>query len=363
MNTKILVPKKIKCGFQNRSDTYTKFLAYVIYYDDKGILRKETSWEGWRDKKIEPIEYDNIPTSGFVLNKKAGDYSGDWGHHRQAYTRVFDPRGFEFEITIENLLYILENTSSIKGKGLEGDFVYGWFGKDLILVPTCSPDYSKISEFSDMLNAPETIKSSDLVLGGTYRTKQGEDWIYLGRFEKYEDSSWDKKYGEPLGKYYYFAHGNYVANTIKSLSGKIVKTVSTEPVSNYAELMDDLSCYEMYCPLSEETKYVPYTLGEINSFSGWRNRVYVFHNQKYYVLALSKNGENGYVFDFEYWNRIDDYPSDLLSKAMVDKKYNYSYSYYSSKSACFSAQELIDIFNVSKFNKILKNGKISNRSY
>lgn len=28
---------------------------------------------------------------------------------------------FEFEITIENLLYILENANPIKGKGLEGE--------------------------------------------------------------------------------------------------------------------------------------------------------------------------------------------------------------------------------------------------
>lgn len=113
---------KIKVGFQNRENTYTKKLAYVIYEDHKGVLRKRASWESWRDEKIEPVDHDNEPTSGFVLNKKVGDYVSDW-NHRQAYVRVYDPRGFEFEITIENLLYILENANSIKGKGLEGEFV------------------------------------------------------------------------------------------------------------------------------------------------------------------------------------------------------------------------------------------------
>ena len=107
INTTIYVPQKIKVGFDNRKDTYTGKLAYVIYYDEKGKLRKEASWNSWRNKSIDPVEYENEPTSGFVLNKKVGDYAGDWGAHRQAYCRIYDPRGFEFN-TFHNhyLLYI-----------------------------------------------------------------------------------------------------------------------------------------------------------------------------------------------------------------------------------------------------------------
>lgn len=70
MRSCIFIPKTINVGYQNRSGTYTGKLAYVIYYDEKGKLRKETSWNGWRDKNIPNNEYDNIPTEGFVLNKK-----------------------------------------------------------------------------------------------------------------------------------------------------------------------------------------------------------------------------------------------------------------------------------------------------
>src|SRR5574343_1729160 len=139
MKSNIFIPKKIKVGFQNREDTYTKKLAYVIYYDEKGVLRKETSWQSWRDKTIEPVEFDNVPFSGFVLNKKVGGYSNYHWNPRQTYVRIYDPRDFEFEITVPNLLYILENGNSIKGKGLEGDFVYGWDGTELVLIPTCAP--------------------------------------------------------------------------------------------------------------------------------------------------------------------------------------------------------------------------------
>ena len=95
----IYIPEKIKVGYQNRNDTYTKKLAYVIYYDEKGKLRKETSWNSWRDEKIEPDDFDNEPTRGFVLNKKVGGDRYGW-NPRQTYTRVYDPRGFEFEICL-----------------------------------------------------------------------------------------------------------------------------------------------------------------------------------------------------------------------------------------------------------------------
>ena len=66
----IYIPKKIKVGYQDRSDTYTGKLAYVIYYDEKNKLRKEKSWNGWRDNTIDPNDFDNEPTRGFVLNVK-----------------------------------------------------------------------------------------------------------------------------------------------------------------------------------------------------------------------------------------------------------------------------------------------------
>ena len=97
MKSNIFLPKTIRVGYQKRKDTYTGNLAYVIYIDAKGKVRKEASWTSWRDKKIDPTDFTNEPTSGFVLNKKAGGYDTGW-NHRQTYCRVYDPRGFEFEI-------------------------------------------------------------------------------------------------------------------------------------------------------------------------------------------------------------------------------------------------------------------------
>ena len=180
----IFIPKIINVGYQHREGTYTGKLAYVIYTDEKGTLRKEASWNSWRDKSIEPNTFDNVPTTGFVLNKKVGDTCSHW-NFRQAYCRVYDPRGFEFEITIENLLYILENTNSIVGKGLEGEFVYGWDGKDLVLMPTCSPDYKDIQEYNNAVFSETKITGKDLKVGTTYKGKDGQSYVYIGRYMEY----------------------------------------------------------------------------------------------------------------------------------------------------------------------------------
>jgi len=287
MNSTIFIPKRIRVGFQERKDTYTKKLAYVIYYDEKGVLRKAGSWESWRDKKIEPAEYDNIPMDGFVLNKKVGGYAGSWGNFRQAYVRVYDPRGFEFEISVPNLLYILEHTSSIKGKGLDGEFVYGWDGTELVLIPVCSPDYVSLTELNAKRFESKVIKAKDLVIGGEYLTKKNQHYIYMGRFDAYDhiyhfDGKWfltrglmekySRETDKPLytegrwtgwghqknnlytyevgcvGKRHFFATLDGYFTNFKSISGLFIDTVSTEPAANYAELFEKMEGQTSYSP-------------------------------------------------------------------------------------------------------------------
>ena len=154
-------------------------LAYVIYYDGKGVLRKETSWEDWRDKKIEPREYDNVPTEGFVLNRGVGGVRHSYGWNtRNEYVRVWDPRDFEFEISVTNLLHILEHCNAIKGKGLEGKFVYAWSGTSLVLLSVDSPEYKECVNYTGLQT--QKVPAKSLVPGRTYVTKKNDSLVYLG---------------------------------------------------------------------------------------------------------------------------------------------------------------------------------------
>lgn len=181
---KLNIPPKINVGFQKRDDTYTGKLAYVVYTDAKGKLRKETSWNGWcNHKQIPPVSFPNEPTSGFVLNKKVGEDHYGW-NPRKAWIRVYDPRDFEFEISVANLLFILEETSAIKGKGLEGDFVYAWDGADLVLLPVDSQEYQKSKRYTALQQ--KKITKQDMKEGCVYRNKEGQEVLYLGRHDYYE---------------------------------------------------------------------------------------------------------------------------------------------------------------------------------
>ena len=309
IKSNLFIPRKIKVGFQNRTDTYTGRLAYVIYYDNKDKLRKEASWQSWRSQDIEPEDYDNTPMEGFVLNKKVGGYSNGWGDFRQAYVRVYDPRGFEFEITVPNLLFILEHSSSIKGKGLEGEFVYAWDGTELILLPAASPDYAELTKLNDQRFKNETVKAKDLQIGATYLHNSNVEWVYMGRFDHYEsgylcsDGKWFESYRKATkhcdehqllrkrtrsfwgGTYTEYAYSYDVGNAgkrhcfynrsadqflwPKSLSGLLIDTISTAPAADYAELIEKLECTTGYSPYdASRDEKVDYTIEELEEHIG-----------------------------------------------------------------------------------------------
>ena len=260
MKSNIFIPSRIRVGFQERKDTYTQRLAYITYYDQNNKLRKEFSWDSWRDKKIEPVEYENSPMSGFVLNKKAGGYATGW-NHRQTYCRVYDSRNFEFEISVPNLLYILENTNSIKGKGLEGEFVYGWDGTELLLMPVQSPDYAKITEYNELIHNREFIKAKDLKVGATYRHKNNSNMVYMGRFD-YWTPSYGNDYQVNQGKQHFFFELDKTYNELqhyKSISGKFIDVINEDYPENYAELVERLDGRCEYSPIdSSLDKYIKY---------------------------------------------------------------------------------------------------------
>jgi hypothetical protein len=203
VQSKMFVPEKIKIGYQNREGTYTGKLAYVIYYDNKGKLRKETSWESWRDKKIDPVEFTNTPISGFVLNKGVGGGRASYGWDaRNEYIRVWDPRDFEFEISVANLLFILQETSAIKGKGLEGEFVYAWDGTELVLLPVGCTEHKLCTEHTQRQD--KKVIAKDVKPGFSYVMKNGTNVMYLGKFP-YNNLAYYKEAGfEPCGTKHVF---------------------------------------------------------------------------------------------------------------------------------------------------------------
>lgn len=185
-------------------------------------------------KDIIPLEFDNVPTEGFVLNKKVGGYSSGWDH-RSTYSRVYDPRGFEFEITMENLLFILQECNSMKGKGLEGEFVYAWNGKDLVLLPTSSEDYRQSDLYTKAQQGKVSIK--ELEAGLTYKHKNMQDYVYLGRFPFFNNfrSSLSCKKAHVFYNITDPSRNEFVGLTALAT---VISKVTDTSISNFSEIFD-----------------------------------------------------------------------------------------------------------------------------
>ena len=174
INGRLKIPTDLIVGFRNRKDTYTGKLSYITYYkEDKKnnkVIAKETSWIRWRDSNIEPLEIENVPTEGFVLNKHVGGCKSGW-NFRQSYCRIYDPRDFEFEITMDNLLYILDYCDCIKGKGLIGKFIYAWDGSNLVLLPVSTPEYQESLELKKNIEKGKPTNKT-IKVGSLYKDKK-----------------------------------------------------------------------------------------------------------------------------------------------------------------------------------------------
>lgn len=379
----IIIPPKINVGFQNRKDTYTGKLAYVIYFDDKGKLHKEPSWSGWRDKKIPNEVFENKPLEGFVLNKKVGGYKSGWDF-RQTYARVYDPRGFEFEITVENLLWILESNNCIKGKGLEGEYIYGWDGGDLVLVPISSPDYAEIKKKNEIRQNNDFIKAKDLIVGATYRTLQDELLVYLGRYKYYNTTHsiylntdlYDGYIGEvdnldyyyegkerfdsvylykDCGFQYYFAKldGNRLKpeswycqiHHWRSLPKKFIECVDSSCHPDYKGFFEtEVECKDFFSPIDIS-----------------KNEIHQFDTQQFkqYIESWLNSSDfyRKFGVDFFYIKNDKFCPGKIFYDYKQEALYIYKYQYFNQPRIYISLEELLDKYKPCYGIQYLMNGK------
>lgn len=254
--TALYIPKKIRVGFQTRKDTFTGKLAYVIYFDEKDKLRKETSWENWRHKSIPYIDVDNVPMDGFIFNKGVQRYGSSWFGSGRSLIRIYDSRDFEFEINIDNVVNILMH-SDVSKRDITEKCVFAWGGTELILLPINSEEYQQSVEFS--ARQEQTVTNKELKQGCRYyvkKSKHNEIVTYIGYYKcwEYDSYGWyDNKTGKSLygnrdkGKKHVFHDGKkFVFLTGDRLSG----LVSDDVIDNYAELVDQFQGSLLYSPIN-----------------------------------------------------------------------------------------------------------------
>ncbi len=275
---KIFVAEKCRVGFQLRQGTFTNLLAYVIYYDAKGKIRKEPSWKQWckypdgfkerfkewgycsgtvewgdhvfpaatvskplpagshnDTSRLEPLEFANEPTRGFVLNKGV---QRCWSSEsNRSMIRVYDPRGWEFEITPDNLIKILMHVDCCR-REIADELVYAWQGPELLLLPCSSTVYREAKNFTALQG--QRIMVRDLQKGWTYTTKREERLIYLGRHPWHEmKTSGDGYESKRVRRMaHVFCDGEGRPGPVASVPAKIAAVDTPHCHDQYAEWLD-----------------------------------------------------------------------------------------------------------------------------
>ena len=320
MVSKVFIPKKIRVGFVKRGDCYTGKLAYIIYFDEKGKVRKEVSWNNWRDKKIEYIDYENESLSGYIFNKGVSR-DGYWGSGRSVI-RVYDPRDFEFEIDIDNMIGILMH-SDVSKRDIVEECIYGWVGGKLVLLPTNSVEYQESLKFTELQDEKVLVK--DLVKGRGYiKKKSGELLTYLGFFDYYKRNeekirsgyySYEYKYSYiPGGRKHIFYDGkNYVPISLSILAKGMDDTI----VDNYAELVDN------YIRSVNGSQVVGVELGDYSVNNGYSS------DKWYYYPTLSKI-DNNRIIGISLFSKM------LTKEQFLDILPTLKYTEYSVEGGIFS---------------------------
>lgn len=188
------IPDRILVGYKKDPNDSSK-LGFVTHYK-KSKIAKEASWNLWRDKKINPDEFENKPLKGFKIDCDDFRYYGiGWTKRGPYFCCVRDPRGFDFDISFQNLLEILKVSNCTEGGEIEEELLYSWEEADLILLSTKSPDYAA-TKLMTKTREEAGITWSTLVPGLKYEMKESpyeSEIFYIGQLGWKFTVGWDNK--------------------------------------------------------------------------------------------------------------------------------------------------------------------------
>ena len=172
-------PEKLYLGFQDNGtiDPLAPKLAFATPWgSDAAFLKRKETVDQWAQGRWTTAIYhglviDNNPVVGF----KFDNVVSRWSTSNKWFT-VTDPRGFQLQISAENLSYILNNCTIVSG-ALHGEFIWARDGGDNFL---CSTDHQAYQAWKNpamrrQLQPGDVVKLSKREKGafvGVYRDVQ-----------------------------------------------------------------------------------------------------------------------------------------------------------------------------------------------
>lgn len=167
----------------------------------KAYEKRKNTVDSWSDNDIESKVIENTPQYGFKLLESFKRYKGNKGY------RLFDPRGFELEISVENMLDVILSCTIAKGL-ITDKMVWMRNGAQNWLV---SEDNSAYKERNNL------VKKTSALNIGTFYVHPAVDTIYYKYLGKVHYNMIHKdsvnNYDRPPSRYGYNYHARKVLSS------------------------------------------------------------------------------------------------------------------------------------------------------
>ena len=177
-------------GFTSRHGESTPLAFFTPDGDDGKADKRKATVDQWRNKSIPPRTIKSTPLVGYKIDGVAERYSS-FGSGMDKW-RVTDPRGFQLEITSDNILFLMSEANIVD---LEIDQPCIWVRKgnnSLALLPTSSKLYTDLVASTAAAKVaasipkvkPKAILFSSLKPGDRFESSAiaGHTAMYIGSF-------------------------------------------------------------------------------------------------------------------------------------------------------------------------------------
>lgn len=171
-------------GFQNRDSDSTLLSFLTPNGDNEAANKRKATVDKWRNTKIPASVISSQSLVGYKIAGIANRY-GSYGNSLDKW-RIIDPRGFEFEVTSEVILYLMSK-SDIQGMEVQEPCTIVRRNQSLVLLITDSDEFREIynsylQEVEESKNPQLKKKLSDLEIGEQYLDKNNNKFVFLGGF-------------------------------------------------------------------------------------------------------------------------------------------------------------------------------------
>lgn len=165
-----LTPFDTTAAFKKRKDTVDNWAdTYIVV---NGRYTKDTG--------IPAINVRNEPLLGFKISESV-KRTGGWNSGNVVW-RIYDPRGFEWEIPSANLAQIITQTGISAGGVINGRCLIGRLGANNILIPEGTDLWDQMLTDMETRHKKAIAKViTDLHPGDAITLKDGSEGFYLGK--------------------------------------------------------------------------------------------------------------------------------------------------------------------------------------